>query len=401
MHMYDYAFYFVGGSSGSFVKRLFCYYHSDIPLTSISKSTGDAHSSNEYLPPHYHFAKDIPPNKTIISIRFDKDDIDLICKMQYDKFAKDWLQKNWAKAQETYDVLTEYNKFEDMPIEVWYKNYKLSLNNWVQEQEWTKHDLIIEFKTTLGLNNIDLNEQIANYFGKQPTTEAKEHIEEYRLVNKKLYNYDMKTLYTIGDSFTFGDELENKSNNWPSVLAEYKNFKLINEAKPGVGNEYIIKKTMFAVEKYNPDLIIIAWTSCGRKEFADELGAFDIWPAHNRRKFNNKELGFRLPLIDYITKYNNALHEYRTWLRQVVLLQSYLKLHNVNYLMCSTHDNQHRFGRFYKLCQDYYDLIDDKKFIGWPNDGMVEWCYGSPKGPGGHPLEEGHQRIANEIAKYI
>jgi hypothetical protein len=176
---------------------------------------------------------------------------------------------------------------------------------------------------------------------------------------------------------------------------------LINDGRPGVGNEYIVKQTIKAVAKHKPKLVVVAWTSCGRQEHADEWGVYDIWPAHNRRKFNNKELGFRLPLIDYITKYNNALHEYRTWLRQVVLLQSHLQVNNQPYLFCSTHDNQHRFGQYYTLCQDYYDLIDHAKFAGWPNDGMVEWAYGTPHGPSGHFLEQGHQRVADEISKYI
>ena len=204
-------------------------------------------------------------------------------------------------------------------------------------------------------------------------------------------------ILTVGDSFTYGEELSDNKLAWPYLLDK----NVINLAKPGVGNEYIIKKTILAISKYKPKLIIVGWTSCGRKEFADELGAYDIWPAHNRIKFKNNKLSFRLQLIDYITKYNNELHEYRTWLRQVVLLQSHLQVKKQPYLFCSTHDNQHRFGRFYKLCQDYYDLIDDKKFIGWPNDGMVEWAYGYPTGPGRHPLELGHKRIAEEIAKHI
>ena len=31
---------------------------------------------------------------------------------------------------------------------------------------------------------------------------------------------------------------------------------------------------------------------------------------------------------------------------------------------------------------------------------LVEWCYGYPKGPMGI-LEEGHQRIADEVSKYL
>ena len=209
-------------------------------------------------------------------------------------------------------------------------------------------------------------------------------------------------LYTIGDSFTYGEELNDPQNNsWPSQLSKRINYDLINEAKPGVGNEFIIKRTILALAKYKPDLVIIGWTSCSRQEYADDKGVFDIWPAYNRKKFSNNELNFRLPLIDYITINNNDLHEYRRWLRQIVLLQSFLQANKQKYLMCSTHDNQHRFGSLSTVNQDYYDLIDHSRIVGWPNDGMVEWAYGTDHAQNGHPLEQGHQRIADEISKHI
>ena len=209
-------------------------------------------------------------------------------------------------------------------------------------------------------------------------------------------------LYTVGDSFTYGQELPNPEQQaWPVLLADRLGYRLINDGRPGAGNEYIIKQTIKAVAKYKPELAVIAWTSCGRQEHADEQGVYDIWPGCSSKKFENNQYENRLDLIKYITKYNNAKHEYRRWLRQVVLLQSYLQVNNQPYLFCSTHDNQHRFGKYYTLCQDYYDLIDHKKFVGWPNDGMVEWAYGTPHGPGGHPLEQGHQLVAEEIVKYL
>jgi hypothetical protein len=45
--------------------------------------------------------------------------------------------------------------------------------------------------------------------------------------------------------------------------------------------------------------------------------------------------------------------------------------------------------------------IDTKMFIGWEEFGMIELTERCPRGPGGHPLEKGHERIADEIAKYI
>ena len=209
-------------------------------------------------------------------------------------------------------------------------------------------------------------------------------------------------LYTIGDSFTYGEELDNpKLYSWPALISQRFGFNLINEAKPGVGNEFIIKKTILALEKHQPNLVIVGWTSCARQEYADSHGVYDIWPAHNRRKFSNNNLGFRLPLIDYITRHNNDLHEYRGWLRQIVLLQSFFQANKQDYLMVSTHDNQSRFAQFYTVCQDYYDLIDHTKFVGWPSFGMVEWSYGTAHAVNGHPLEDGHRKIADEISQHI
>ena len=45
-------------------------------------------------------------------------------------------------------------------------------------------------------------------------------------------------LYTIGDSFTYGQELEDPSTQaWPILLAKQLGYELINEGRPGVGNE--------------------------------------------------------------------------------------------------------------------------------------------------------------------
>jgi phage anti-repressor protein len=206
-------------------------------------------------------------------------------------------------------------------------------------------------------------------------------------------------LYTVGDSFTYGQELPNPEQQaWPVLLADRLGYRLINDGRPGVGNEYIVKQTIKAVAKYKPELVVVAWTSCGRQEHADEWGAYDIWPGCSSRVFDeDPKLQYRKELIKYITVNNNAEHEYRRWLRQVILLQSFLQNHSIEYIMCNVFDNQHRFGKHYKDNQGYYELIDHTKFVGWPTDGFVEWAYDTPHGPGGHPLEQGHKQIAEKI----
>ena len=206
-------------------------------------------------------------------------------------------------------------------------------------------------------------------------------------------------LYTVGDSFTYGQELPDPATQaWPVLLAKRLGYHLINDGTPGVGNEFMIKKTMQAVAKHKPELVVIAWTSCGRTEFADEWGVYDTWPGCSSRVFDeDPKLQYRKELIKYITVNNNAEHEYRRWLRQVILLQSFLQNHGIEYIMCNVFDNQHRFGKHYKDNQGYYELIDDTKFLGWPMHGFVEWAYDTPHGPGGHPLEQGHKQIAEKI----
>ena len=205
-------------------------------------------------------------------------------------------------------------------------------------------------------------------------------------------------LFTVGCSFTYGEELPNPEQQcWPRLLADRLGYELVNDGRPGVGNEYIVRKTIQAVAELKPDLVAIGWTSCGRVELADEYGVYDIWPGCSSRVFEQNKLSFRQEAIKYITRYNNDEHEYRRWLRQVILLQSFLKQHNIDYIMCNVFDNQHRYHKFAKHNQGYYDLIDTDHFVGWPTDGMVEWSYPHPIAPGGHPLEQGHQAIAEKL----
>ena len=50
-------------------------------------------------------------------------------------------------------------------------------------------------------------------------------------------------LYTVGDSFTYGQELYNPEQQaWPVLLADRLGYRLINDGRPGVGNEYIVKQ---------------------------------------------------------------------------------------------------------------------------------------------------------------
>jgi hypothetical protein len=45
--------------------------------------------------------------------------------------------------------------------------------------------------------------------------------------------------------------------------------------------------------------------------------------------------------------------------------------------------------------------LNTDKFIGFPDEGFVEWAYETPRGKGGHPMEYGHQKIAERIKQEL
>lgn len=203
-------------------------------------------------------------------------------------------------------------------------------------------------------------------------------------------------LYTLGDSFTYGEELEDPATQaWPALLANRLGYTIKNRGRPGCGNSYIVKTAIKEVPQLQPNLVIVAWTSCGRIEFADADGVYDVWP--NRNKRVNHMYPHRNELVKYVTVYNNERHQYNSWLRSIVLLQDFFKLRNINYRFVSAFDNQRLAYKYIEPAKVYADLIDVDKFIGWPYEGMVEWVEGTPKCPLGHPSAIGHEIIAEKI----
>jgi hypothetical protein len=77
-------------------------------------------------------------------------------------------------------------------------------------------------------------------------------------------------LLTLGDSFTYGAELEDKNKAWPSVLGDLTESTVINLGDPGCANWRMIR---WGIEHASSaDLVIVAWSSFIREEYADEDG---------------------------------------------------------------------------------------------------------------------------------
>lgn len=201
-------------------------------------------------------------------------------------------------------------------------------------------------------------------------------------------------LLTVGDSFTYGDELSDCSLAWPTIVADKIGYELTNLAIPSGGNTQIVRKVVQNFQQY--DLIIIAWSHFARMEFADNLGVYDTWPGHTGVLFTGL-LEYRTTLIEYFKRRYNDSYLYNQYLINIILLQNLLKHQNKNYLMLDAFDNNnHR-----KLAGPIEKQIDTTYFLGWPHETMMEWTTGCTRGPYGHFLEQGHQIVADKINEHI
>lgn len=212
----------------------------------------------------------------------------------------------------------------------------------------------------------------------------------------------MNTLYAIGDSFTYGEELIDKSHAWPQVLGSRLGYQVINAGEPASSNDKIVRKTLeYLTEKPKVDLVVIGWSLAGRSEYADETGYYDIWPGSRGNLFKHSNSMWRHELINHVTLHHNMEAMYKKFLQQVILMQRYLESLNIKYIMLNVLQNdeykKHKFSNYIQ----YHEQVNTETFLGFDQSGMIEWANGCSKGPRGHFLEDGHQRVADKIYEHI
>lgn len=207
-------------------------------------------------------------------------------------------------------------------------------------------------------------------------------------------------IYAIGDSFTYGDELSSQDLAWPAILSKKINKQILNLGRSATGNKRMVKRAIDAtIDK--SELIIIGWSDCNRQEFADEIGIYDIWAGRNYRAFQLDDPTHRINLIKYMTAYDTPEYYYAEWLRQIILVQSLCKLHNipcVMFITCGTHISH---NQYHKQFEKLIGKIDHTIFVDDMFTSVGEWTFGVPHGPNGHPLEAGHEIIAEKIYEHI
>ena len=200
-------------------------------------------------------------------------------------------------------------------------------------------------------------------------------------------------IYCIGDSFTYGEELDDRNNAYAGLLGQMLDKPVTNWGKPATGNYRIVKRTMDAVFAGDAELIVIGWSDPARQEFGDDISITDLWAGRNYRRMQSCN-DHRIDLIKYMTAYDVPAYYHAKWLRQIILVQNFCRANDVKCIMFSA-CNAEDYNK--KYTNELANRVETSTYIDWPLRGSADWVYGTPHGPGGHFLEEGHQIVATNI----
>lgn len=205
-------------------------------------------------------------------------------------------------------------------------------------------------------------------------------------------------LLTVGDSFTYGEELSDLNNAWPYLLGQRIGYDVTNLGAPASSNDRIVRVLIeHLIENNNQvDLVAIGWSLVGRMEYADDTGYYDIWPGASRYYRDQRN-----QLVKYISTYHNKEACFRKYLQQIILVQDFLKQRNIRYVMMDILVNDYYRKEQQFDWSGYESQIDKENYIRFNGSGMCEWTFGYPKGPNGHFLEEGHQIVSKRVYEHI
>ncbi len=208
-------------------------------------------------------------------------------------------------------------------------------------------------------------------------------------------------IYAVGCSFTYGAELADRADAWPSVLQNLLGREVTNLGKEACGNIRIVKRALDVVLS-DCKLLVISWTNPGRMELADNYGIYDVWGGRISPWVNDHNLQHRVDLIKYTVLHDQPEYYYTNWLRQIILIQGMCKLKQIPCVMFISHNANKLHMKFNHLHQDLVKNIDMDMFVDKTMfDSTDEWTNKLSKMPRGHPNPEGHKLIANKVYEHI
>jgi Family of unknown function (DUF6071) len=228
-------------------------------------------------------------------------------------------------------------------------------------------------------------------------------------------------LYANGCSMTYGSELADDPvtrrcrddahrwwSAWPGWLGRgLRAQRVVNQAVPSGSNDRVVRTALewcaSALASGIPPeelFVVIGWSSPLRREFYVAGAYRQLVPHH----------GYALPELDLLaTAYREVawseLDSMARFVGQVVLLQSFLKLHAIPHLFFDAISSVHEdLAHADPGTQAAADLIDRELYVGFgsPGGSLADRLNGDlPKWNGQHPSAEGHRAWAAHLLDVV
>ena len=171
-------------------------------------------------------------------------------------------------------------------------------------------------------------------------------------------------------------ELDTSWPKWPELLAKKLDMEPVNLAKSGMGNEYIyttLLRYITQTDRGRIGLVIPAWTQNQRKDYQVK----GYW-RNQRIDPNGDVFSWMRKTLDTYLNFQILCERYNLPYMQVQMLSPYIDWLNglkprdndSNYPPGFLHtypgDEEKDNKKLIKMITEYDDLINQKKFLGWP-----------------------------------
>jgi len=226
-------------------------------------------------------------------------------------------------------------------------------------------------------------------------------------------------LWVTGCSHTYGNDLVDKTQAWPYLLANMLGLDCVNNAVSGGSNERIVYQT---IKSKPASLKIIAWSYIERTTRYDPDNNFEVNfnPQLVHTLYDKRDSFLQYGKLHY-TQWYNDLYAFKQWLQQIILLQRYL--HDQPYLMlnathnrfenytsswetfnsnvkefvCFNHMSDEELYNEHCEIQQYLDLIDTRCYYNINEFYITKLHETYPVGKTGHLLDQAQEEIAKRL----
>ena len=214
-----------------------------------------------------------------------------------------------------------------------------------------------------------------------------------------------KVLYTIGDSWTFGSDLDSPETEcYPYLLSKKLDCDLINEGLPAASNDWMFRKSVEWIIKNDISqlkLFIVGWSNPPRREenFRFYHGGDPVWERRSYGPGNPKSKWISENLYDLRLSYVKTF-------TYIYTLQELLKKKGIPYIFYHPLDDIFIQDEWYEdnIKSDVHDIylqIDKDKCVGPDFNGKPVIPRYDPRHISGHPNKKETEWLANQLFNFI